>query len=111
MKSPKVDGTDFYIFNRCEAGREDFGTIAATYQPIQDGGAGPNYYTMDEIARYDIHIDNNRDAKKDLTFRFHFQTSNKYLALNIDPEGNVKPIAVPATTWGRLPPATPALWA
>ena len=34
--------------------------------------AGPNYYTMDPDAIYEIHIDNNGDAKEDLTFQFKF---------------------------------------
>ena len=50
-RSPKVDGTDFYMFNSYESGREDFVTLVATYQPLQEGGAGPNYYMMDEEAR------------------------------------------------------------
>jgi hypothetical protein len=70
--SPKVDGTDFYMFRSYEAGRDGFVTVIANYQPLQDAYGGPNYFAMDPNALYEIHIDNNGDAKEDLTFQFRF---------------------------------------
>src|SRR5678809_114807 len=70
---PKVDGTDFYIFNSYEAGRQDFVTVIADYLPLQDAYGGPNYFTLDPEALYEIHIDNNGDAKEDLSFQFRFK--------------------------------------
>ncbi|MBM7424029.1 DUF4331 domain-containing protein [Spongiibacter marinus] len=70
--SPKVDGTDFYMFRSYEAGREGFVTLIANYQPLQDAYGGPNYFTMDPQALYEIHIDNDGDAIEDLTFQFQF---------------------------------------
>ena len=70
--SPKVDGTDFYMFNSYESGRSGFVTVIANYQPLQDAYGGPNYFQMDPNALYEIHIDNNGDAKEDLTFQFRF---------------------------------------
>ena len=55
-QSPKLDGTDFYMFNSYEPGREDYVTLIANYIPLQDSYAGPNYYTMDQNAVYEIHI-------------------------------------------------------
>jgi hypothetical protein len=71
-QNPKVDGTDFYMFRSYEAGRSGFVTLIANYVPLQDPGAGPNYFEMDPNALYEIHIDNNGDAKEDLTFQFRF---------------------------------------
>ena len=34
--SPKVDGTDFYMFRSYEPTRSDFVTLIANYQPLQD---------------------------------------------------------------------------
>lgn len=68
----KVDGTDFYMFRSYEPGRTDFVTLIANYQPDQNPGAGPNYYTMDPDAIYEIHIDNDGDAVENLTFQFKF---------------------------------------
>src|SRR5262249_61944759 len=72
-KNPKVDGTDFYMFRSYEAGRGDFVTLIANYQPLQDAYGGPNYFTMDPEALYEIHVDNNGDAKEDMTFQFRFK--------------------------------------
>ena len=71
-KNPKVDGTDFYLFRSYESGRNGFITVIANYQPLQDAYGGPNYFVMDEEAVYDIHLDNNGDAREDMTFRFRF---------------------------------------
>ena len=70
---PKADASDFYMFRSYETGRADFVTLIASYQPLQDGFGGPNYFAMDPNALYEIHIDNNGDAKEDLTFQFRFQ--------------------------------------
>ena len=69
---PKVDATDFYMFRSYESGRSDYVTVIANYQPLQDPYGGPNYFSMDPNALYEIHIDNNGDAKEDLTFQFRF---------------------------------------
>ena len=70
--APKVDGTDFYMFRSYEPNRDGFVTVIANYQPLQDAYGGPNYFSMDPNALYEIHIDNNGDAKEDLTFQFRF---------------------------------------
>ena len=41
---PQVDATDLYAFRSYEAGRQDFVTILANYQPFQDPQGGPNFY-------------------------------------------------------------------
>ena len=70
---PKVDASDFYLFNSYETGRSDYVTLIADYQPMQNGFDGPNYHAMDPNALYEIHVDNNGDGKEDLTFQFRFQ--------------------------------------
>ena len=62
--SPKVDGTDFYMFRSYEGiaangtgGRSDYVTLLANYQPLQASYGGPNYFQMDPNALYEIHID------------------------------------------------------
>ena len=73
-KNPKVDATDFYMFKSYEPGREGFVTVVANYLPLQDSYGGPNYFTLDPEALYEIHIDNTGDGKEDLTFQFRFKT-------------------------------------
>src|SRR5262249_2465331 len=70
---PKVDGTDFYMFRSYESGRSGYVTLIANYLPLQDAYGGPNYFTLDPEAIYDIHVDNDGDAREDLTFRFRFK--------------------------------------
>ena len=74
-KNPKVDGTDFYMFKSYEAGRSEFVTLIANYIPLQNQYGGPNFFTMDPEALYEIHLDNTGDAKQDITFQFRFQSS------------------------------------
>ena len=88
--SPKVDGTDFYMFRSYEGvaangsgGRSDYVTLLANYQPLQGPYGGPNYFAMDPNALYEIHIDNNGDAREDLTFQFRFQNTLKSIPLTI----------------------------
>ncbi len=72
---PKVDATDFYAFRSYETGRADYVTLIANYQPLQDAYGGPNYFSMDPNALYEIHIDNNGDAKEDISFQFRFKNT------------------------------------
>ncbi len=99
-RSPKVDGTDFYMFRSYEAGRSDYVTLLANYVPLQDVYGGPNFFTMDPEALYEIHIDNDGDAREDLTFQFRFK--NTYQNLTV-PAGD-KNVAVPLINIGGIGP-------
>jgi hypothetical protein len=95
---PKVDGTDFYMFNSYEAGRANSVTLIANYLPLQDAYGGPNYFSLDPNALYEIHIDNNGDAVEDITFQFRFK--NKLADLKVPVGG--KMISIPLV---NLPPS------
>lgn len=81
---PKVDGTDFYMFNSYESGRDGYVTLIANYLPLQDAYGGPNYFSLDDDAIYEIHIDNTGNAQEDITFQFQFNTERKNLAVDVD---------------------------
>ncbi len=81
--NPSVDATDLYMFRSYEANRSDYVTILANYIPFQDPQGGPNFYMFNPSALYEIHIDNDGDAKEDLTFQFKFTNTSKGTALNI----------------------------
>jgi hypothetical protein len=109
-KNPKVDATDFYMFESYEAGRTGFVTILANYQPLQDAYGGPNYFQLDPDALYEVEIDNNGDAVEDLTFQFQFSqqlggTGNAGFSLPIGPDGGTKTVAVPFYNVGPIPNA------
>ena len=95
---PKVDGTDLYLFNSYETGRAGYVTVIANYQPLQDAYGGPNYFKMDPNALYEIHIDNNGDAREDLTFQFRFQNNFKAITLPIGGQN----VAIPLTQAGQV---------
>src|SRR3990172_7586021 len=99
---PKVDGTDFYVFRSYEEGREAFVTLVANYIPLQDPYGGPNYFTLDLRARYEIKIDNNGDAREDITFRFRFRNARKNIALDIGPAGHQVSVPVPVINVGQI---------
>ena len=95
---PRVDGTDFYMFRSYEPGREQFVTFIANYNPLQDAYGGPNYFTLDPQALYEIRIDNDGDARPDLTFQFRFKNTLK--DLSVDAGG--RQVAVPLTNIGPV---------
>ena len=72
---PRVDATDFYMFRSYEPGRDGFVTLIANYMPDQSPYSGPNYFKFDNDAIYEIHIDNDGDAKENLTFQFNFDSA------------------------------------
>jgi len=95
---PKVDATDFYMFSSYEPGRDGYVTLIANYQPLQAAYGGPNYFQMDPNALYEIHIDNNGDAKEDLSFQFQFK--NKLNSVSL-PIGD-KSVAIPLIQAGQV---------
>ena len=96
--TPKVDGTDFYMFNSYEPGRTGYVTLIANYLPLQDAYGGPNYFKLDPNALYEIHVDNNGDGKEDITFQFRFNNTLKSTALMI----GGKSVAIPLTQSGQV---------
>ncbi len=96
--APKVDATDFYMFKSYASGRDGYVTLIANYQPLQDPYGGPNYFSMDPNALYEIHVDNNGDAKEDITFAFRFKNNLKGITLPI----NGKNVAIPLIQAGQL---------
>ena len=96
--TPKVDGTDFYMFNSYEPGRTGYVTLVANYLPLQDAYGGPNYFKLDNNALYEIHIDNVGDGKEHITFQFRFNSTFKGTTLPI----NGVAVAIPLTQSGQV---------
>lgn len=70
---PKADATDLYAF--VSPDKSDTVTIIANYVPFQEPAGGPNFDSFDDKALYEIKIDNNGDAKPDVTYQFRFRTT------------------------------------
>jgi hypothetical protein len=101
--APKVDGTDFYMFRSYASGRQDYVTLIANFIPFQDPQGGPNFYQFDQNALYEIHIDNNGDAKEDITFQLRFKNTSKRTALNIGGKQVLIPLINSSTINGVNP--------
>ena len=107
--APKVDGTDFYMFRSYEGvaangsgGRSDYVTLLANYQPLQDPYGGPNYFSLDPNALYEIHIDNNGDAKEDITFQFRATNTLRDVQLPIGAGDAQKSVSIPLIQAGTV---------
>jgi hypothetical protein len=70
---PAVDNTDVYAFVSPDA--PNTVTILANYIPLEDPAGGPNYYRFDPTALYELHVDNDGDARDDVTYQFRFKTA------------------------------------
>jgi hypothetical protein len=97
-ETPKVDGTDFYMFHSYEAGRNGYVTLLANYIPLQDSYGGPNYFTLDPDARYRIHVDNTGDGVEDVSFQFRCTAALVDIKL---PVGGVQ-VSVPVINVGQI---------
>jgi hypothetical protein len=108
--SPRLDGTDFYMFNSYEPGRSNFVTIVANYLPFQDPFGGPNYFPLETNGIYEIEIDNVGDGHEHLTFQFQFYQTNRNLSLAIGPPGNQVTNQLPVINDGQITsPNSPSL--
>jgi hypothetical protein len=69
---PVADNTDTYVFVSPE--NDDAVTIVGCWWPLEEASGGPNWYNFADNCAYDLHVDNDGDAKPDITYRFRFQT-------------------------------------
>ncbi len=97
-RMPKVDGTDFYMFRSYQADRSAYTTLIANYLPLQDAYGGPNFFSLDPDALYEIHIDNSGDGKEDITFQFRFKNTNKDTQLSV----GGKQVSIPLINSGPI---------
>ncbi len=70
-KDPTADNTDVYAFRSPD--KPDTVSFIASWSPLQEPAGGPTYYPWATDAAYDINIDNNGDAKPDITYRWTFK--------------------------------------
>ncbi|PZG19176.1 DUF4331 domain-containing protein [Nonomuraea aridisoli] len=72
---PRNDNTDVYAF--VSPDKASTVTLMANWIPFQEPQGGPNFYTFDTKSRYNIKIDNNGDAKPDITYQWTFRDDDK----------------------------------
>jgi hypothetical protein len=106
-KNPKVDGTDLYLFNSYETGRTGYVTVLANYLPLQDAYGGPNYFSLDPEALYEIHFDNTGDGVEDISFQFKFTnalaaTDGFKLPIAPPDGGTSQMVSIPLINYGPI---------
>ena len=69
---PQIDNTDVYAF--VSPDRPNSVTLVSSWIPFEEPAGGPNFYLWAEHTNYDINIDNNGDARPDITYRWNFTT-------------------------------------
>jgi hypothetical protein len=74
-KDPVADSTDLYAFVSPDA--PNTVTLIANYIPLEGPDGGPNFFEFGDDVLYAIYIDNDGDAKPDVTYEFRFRTQIK----------------------------------
>src|SRR6266849_1878346 len=72
-KDPVADSTDLYAFVSPDDAPGTV-TLIANYIPLEGPDAGPNFFEFGDDVLYAIYIDNDGDAKPDVTYKFRFHT-------------------------------------
>ncbi|WP_336208297.1 DUF4331 domain-containing protein [Nonomuraea sp. LPB2021202275-12-8] len=72
---PRNDNTDVYAF--VSPDKADTVTLLSNWIPFQEPQGGPNFYTFDTKSRYNIKIDNDGDAKPDITYQWTFRDEDR----------------------------------
>ena len=98
-----VDNTDVYSF--ISPSNPNRLVIVADYVPLLLPTSGPNFYRFSDDARYEVHIDNDGDAKPDITYRWTFMNElknpNTFL-YNTGPIDSLTSANLNVTQWYRL---------
>src|ERR1700693_176527 len=75
----KADITDLYAFvsysaNQAPNTTPPKVTFVLNVDPFLEPANGPNWFPFDPDILYEIHVDNDQDARSDVTFQIRFQT-------------------------------------
>jgi hypothetical protein len=73
---PQVDGTDLYAF--VSPDMPNTVTLISSWLPFEEPAGGPNFYAFAPGVYYDINIDNDGDARRDVAYRWIFE--NHYVS-------------------------------
>jgi hypothetical protein len=100
-----ADITDFYAFVSYD--HPDRVTFILNVDPFLQPGNGPNYFPFDPSLVYQIKIDNDFDARADVTFQFRFQTHIQDAGLPVGFAGAGNGVDAPANSPAPIAPGTP----
>jgi len=100
-----ADITDFYAFVSYD--HPDRVTFILNVDPFLQPSNGPNYFPFDPSIVYQIKIDNNWDAREDISFQFRFQTHILDAGLPVGYAGAGSGVNAPANSPAPIKPGTP----
>lgn len=72
-QDPAADNTDTYIFRSPDSPGTI--TLVANFYPYEGPAGGPNFYRFGDNVVYEFHIDNDGDARDEITYQFRFRTT------------------------------------
>ena len=73
----KADITDVYAFRSYAPGVGHRVTIIMCVDPLLEMANGPTWFPFDDEILYEIKVDNDNDAREDITLRFNFLTEQR----------------------------------
>ena len=103
----KADITDLYAFMGYGPGSAGKVTLIMSVDPFLDTANGPNWFPFDDEILYELKIDNNQDAREDVTLQFRFETDQRLPSLFQVYAGADNGYAAPANSPAPVPPGTP----
>jgi hypothetical protein len=103
----KADITDFFAFVSYDDPTKV--TLILDVDPLLEPSNGPNYFPFDPEILYEIKVDNNHDAREDVTFQFRFNTEIRAPGVFTGFVGADKGIPAPANSPPPVAPGTPLI--
>jgi hypothetical protein len=100
-----ADITDWYAFVSYD--HPDRVTFVLNVDPFLQPGNGPNYFPFDPNVLYQMKIDNDHDARADVTFQFRFKTVIRDPGLFTGYAGAGNGINAPSNSPAPVAPGTP----
>lgn len=100
-----ADITDFYAF--VSPDRPDTVTSILCADPLLEPANGPNYFPFDPAVEYAIRIDNDHDAKPDISLLFSFKTEQNLPGVPVGFAGAGDGIPAPDMSPPPIDPGTP----
>ena len=72
-KDPVADNADVYAF--VSPDKPDTVTLITNFIPLEEPAGGPNFFEFGDDVLYSIYIDNDGDARPDISYQFEFNTA------------------------------------
>ena len=96
-QDPRADNTDLYAF----VSPDDTSTVTiiANYIPLEAPASGPNFYSFDDSALYQIGIDQTGDGRADVAYQFRFNTQTRNAETFLYNTGPISSLSDP--NWNR----------